>query len=275
MMHVAIKQYMQRTGVYVAELQRLNYRLTDSYEATLHALTRALDTRDEETEEHSQRVKRYTQLIVQRLRLPMDEQETIICGALLHDIGKIGVPDAILLKTAPLTDNERAQVRNHPEIGYTMIAHIPFLAQAAQVVLHHHEAYDGSGYPYGLSGEHIPLGARIFAVADTYDAMTSDRPYRRALPHSVACAELARCRGTQFDPLVVDTFLSIAEAELQVVQQEVAVFVKQSRVASGANYSYTNERVYAVNNDGEHSSGGWNTGTPSPSVPLKTHYQQS
>jgi putative nucleotidyltransferase with HDIG domain len=206
-----------------------------------------LDTRDEETEEHSQRVKRYTQLIVQRLRLPMDEQETIICGALLHDIGKIGVPDAILLKTAPLTDNERAQVRNHPEIGYTMIAHIPFLAEAAQVVLHHHEAYDGSGYPHQLSSEHIPLGARIFAVADTYDAMTSNRPYRRALPHSVACAELARCRGKQFDPLVVDTFLSIPVAELRAVQQEVAVFVHQSRVTAGANYSPTSEHAYAVN----------------------------
>lgn len=275
MMHVAIKQYMERTTVYVAELQRLNYRLTDSYEATLHALTRALDTRDEETEEHSQRVKRYTQLIAHQLRLSMDEQETIMRGALLHDIGKIGVPDAILLKTAPLTGDERALIRNHPEIGYTMIAHIPFLAQAAQVVLHHHEAYDGSGYPHALSGEQIPLGARIFAVADAYDAMTSDRPYRRALPHKVACAELARCRGTQFDPLVVDTFLSIGEAELGVVQQEVAVFVQQSRVAAGANYPSSNAHAYAVNEDGVHSSDVENTDAPPHPALLKAHYQQS
>ena len=217
MMHVAFKQYMDRTKVHVKELQTMNERLTDSYEATLQALTRALDTRDEETEEHSQRVKRYSQLIAQRMRLSAKEIENIGRGALLHDIGKIGVPDAILLKPGRLTDEERALMRKHPEIGYRMIAHIPFLAEAAQVVLHHHEAFDGTGYPSRLSGTNIPLGARIFAVADAFDALTSDRPYRKALRVHLAIAEIQRCSGTQFDPQIVEAFLAIPQAELAAV----------------------------------------------------------
>ena len=220
MMHLAIKQYMDRTNGYLGELRRMNDRLTDSYEATLQALTRALDTRDEETEEHSQRVRRYTQLLAERLHVSEDELEDMARGALLHDIGKIGVPDAILLKPGQLTDEERVLMRKHPEIGFSMIAHIPFLARAAQVVLHHHEAYDGSGYPSGLSGANIPLGARIFAVVDTFDAMTSDRPYRAALPLSAAFAEIERCRGTQFDPEVVGAFLSIPAPELLAIRSE-------------------------------------------------------
>lgn len=214
MMHVAIKQYTDRTTTHVEELRRMNSRLTDSYEATLQALSRALDTRDEETEEHSQRVRRYTQIIAQRLGVAPDELEDIARGALLHDIGKIGVPDAILLKPGKLTPEEVMLMRKHPEIGYSMIAHIPFLTKAAHVVLHHHEAYDGSGYPSGLAGANIPLGARIFALADTFDAMTSDRPYRKGLPPSTAIAEIERCRGTQFDPHIVDVFLSIPLDEL-------------------------------------------------------------
>jgi HD-GYP domain-containing protein (c-di-GMP phosphodiesterase class II) len=229
MMHLAIKQYMDRTTIYVDELRQLNDQLAGSYEATLQALTRALDTRDEETEEHSQRVKRYTKLMGECLHIGKDELEDIVRGALLHDIGKIGVPDAILLKTGRLTEEERAQIRKHPEIGYSMIAHIPFLARAAQVVLHHHEAYDGSGYPSGLAGANIPIGARIFAVADAYDAMTSDRPYRKAMSHLQACEELQRCRGKQFDPFIVDTFLAIPHKDLRVVQQEVSHLVEQSQ----------------------------------------------
>ena len=110
----------------------------------------------------------------------------MVRGALLHDIGKIGVPDAILLKPGKLTAEEQEIMRRHPEIGYNMIVHIPFLAGAARIVLHHHEAYDGNGYPSRLAGAQIPLGARIFAIADTFDAMTSDRPYRRALPVAAA-----------------------------------------------------------------------------------------
>ena len=159
-------------------------------------MSRALDTRDEETEEHSQRVKRYTGLIATQLGVPDDEREDMLRGALLHDIGKIGVPDAILLKPGRLTPDELAIMRKHPEIGYGMIAHIPFLTDAAQVVLHHHESYDGGGYPSGLAGATIPLGARIFAVADTFDAMTSDRPYRSALPVETAMQELESLQRT-------------------------------------------------------------------------------
>ena len=219
MMHLAIKQYMARTAQYVNELRSVNGQLRDSYEATLEALSRALDTRDEETEEHSRRVRHYTDLIARHCGLSEEDIEHISRGAMLHDIGKIGVPDAILLKPGRLTDDEYAIMQRHPTIGFTMIAHIPFLARAAEVVLHHHEAYDGSGYPSGLAGTNIPVGARIFAVVDALDAMTSDRPYRRAMSFDEALAELDRCRGQQFDPHIVDVVLSIPVAELVACTQ--------------------------------------------------------
>jgi diguanylate cyclase (GGDEF)-like protein/putative nucleotidyltransferase with HDIG domain len=225
-MHLAIKQYMDHTRGYVSELRRMTDQLADSYEATLQALSRALDTRDEETEEHSRRVRRYTELIARRLGVSNQHLKDIARGALLHDIGKIGVPDAILLKPGKLDEEEAALMRKHPEIGYGMIAHIPFLSRAAQVVLHHHEAYDGSGYPSKLSGENIPLGARIFAVADAFDAMTTDRPYRKALPVATALAEIKRCRGKQFDPQIVDTFLSISPAELLAIRDDASPLAK-------------------------------------------------
>ena len=218
MMHLTIKQYMERTTAHLGELQRMNTRLTDSYESTLQALSRALDTRDEETEEHSQRVKHYTSLIAEQLGVPEEEREDMLRGALLHDIGKIGVPDAILLKPGRLTPEELTIMRKHPEIGYGMIAHIPFLTRAAQVVLHHHESYDGNGYPSGLAGDTIPLGARIFAVADTFDAMTSDRPYRAALPVERAMEELHVFTGRQFDPDVVEAFQRIPMSQLLAVR---------------------------------------------------------
>ena len=222
MMHITFREFMRRSKTHVDELQHMNGRLTDSYEATLQALTHALDTRDEETEEHSQRVRQYTEMIGRRLGVAEDELTEIARGALLHDIGKIGVPDAILLKPGRLTPDEVTIMRKHPEIGFRMIAHIPFLVKAGEVVLYHHEAYDGSGYPSGLAGDQIPLGARLFAVADTYDAMTSDRPYRSALTHHAALAEIERCRGTQFDPRVVDAFLAIAKTELAAVRENAA-----------------------------------------------------
>ncbi|MBN2198302.1 MAG: HD-GYP domain-containing protein [Candidatus Aminicenantes bacterium] len=128
-------------------------------------------------------------------------------GALLHDIGKIGVPARILSKCGPLTPAERNIVREHPVAGYILISHFEHLRGAARVVLHHHERFDGRGYPFGLSGNAIPLSARIFALADALDAMTSDRPYRRGRSFAFARGEIARCRGTQFDPDVVDAFL--------------------------------------------------------------------
>lgn len=235
MMHLSIKQYMERTKVYVSELQRVNNQLTDSYESTLQALTRALDTRDEETEAHSQRVTRYTELIAKRLGVSTAELNDMKRGALLHDIGKIGVPDAILLKPGKLTPEEQVLMHKHPEIGYGMITHIPFLAAASQVVLHHHEAYDGSGYPSGLSGANIPLGARIFAIADTFDAMTSDRPYRKALSLRAARAEIERCRGTQFDPGIVDTFRAIPDAELLAIREGLGQLPEEAVIRAAGN----------------------------------------
>ncbi|HEX3722537.1 MAG TPA: diguanylate cyclase [Nitrolancea sp.] len=214
LMHLAITQFIKRTTGYVNELRGLNRQLSESYESTLQALSRALDTRDAETEEHSQRVSRYTELIGRRFGLPEEEVAHLRRGAMLHDIGKIGVPDAILLKPAKLTADEIEAMRKHPTIGYTMIAHIPFLAKAAEIVLHHHESYDGNGYPSRLADDEIPLGARIFAVVDTLDAMTSDRPYRTARTFEEALAEIEHERGKQFDPAIVDVLLAVTIPEL-------------------------------------------------------------
>jgi HD-GYP domain-containing protein (c-di-GMP phosphodiesterase class II) len=138
---------------------------------------------------------------------------------LLHDIGKIGIPDAILLKPGPLTPEEWAIMRTHPEIGKRLIERIPFLRGAVPIVYSHHEKWDGSGYPCALRGEEIPLGARIFAVVDAFDAMTFDRPYSRAVPFDAAKAEIKRCAGTHFDPTVVDGFLKVPESLLDEIRR--------------------------------------------------------
>lgn len=183
--------------------------LEESYQATLLALSAALDARDRETEGHSQRVTKWALAIGRQLNLTGEELTSLERGALLHDVGKIGISDNILLKAGPLTKHERQLMNQHPQLGYNMLREIPFLQDALPVVLHHQEMYDGSGYPTGLRSEEIPLAARIFAVADTYDAMTSTRPYRSALAHDAAIAEIMRCRGSQFDPRVVHAFLKL------------------------------------------------------------------
>lgn len=198
----------------VVKLEMVNADLTWSYDATLRALGTALDARDMATEEHSQRVRYHAEQIARRLGVSDRDLRIISQGALLHDLGKIGVPDAILRKPGRLTAEEQLLMRQHPLIGYRMIADIPFLAEAAPIVLHHHESFDGTGYPFGLEGVRIPLGARIFAVADALDATTSDRPYRQARSLTAALAEVVRCRGTQFDPGVVDALLAIPRQAL-------------------------------------------------------------
>ncbi len=190
--------------------------LADSYQATLRALSAALDARDSETEGHSQRVTKLALAIGAALNLSPEELTTLERGALLHDVGKIGVPDNILLKSGPLNKAEREWMNRHPQLGYDMLKEISFLQDALPVVLHHQERWDGSGYPEGLRGEQIPLGARIFAVADTYDAMTSTRPYRRALSHEEALTEIRQCSGTQFDPRIVEAFFSLFQQELDL-----------------------------------------------------------
>ena len=194
--------------------------LSASYDHTLDALAAALDARDKETEGHSRRVVAYTLAIARRMNLSQQELDTIRRGALLHDIGKIGVPDAILLKAGSLTEEERAVMRRHPEWGQRILSGIPFLEAAAEIVCAHQERGDGGGYPRQLKDEVIPLGARIFAVADTFDAITSDRPYRAGRSYAIARAEIEAGRGMQFDPHAADIFLQIPEAELAHLRAE-------------------------------------------------------
>lgn len=185
--------------------------LEQSYDYTLEALGGALDAKDAETEGHCQRVTAFTITIAKAMGVDNSLLRQIARGAFLHDIGKMGVPDQILRKPGPLTPEEREIMRRHCDIGYAVLERIPFLKEAAEIVLAHQEFYDGTGYPRGLKGEQIPLGARIFAVADTLDAMISDRPYRKALPISAARDEIRRFSGTQFDPRVVKVFLAQPE----------------------------------------------------------------
>lgn len=220
-----------REQQHAASLARALDELQHTYDATLEALSGALDLRDNETEGHARRVTRYTVRIAGALGVGGQELVDIERGALLHDIGKIGVPDAILLKPDRLTDEEWAVMRQHPTLGFNMLRGIFFLAGAAPVVLHHHERFDGGGYPAGLRGDAIPLGARVFAVADTFDAMTSDRPYRRALPYEVAREEIEKCAGSQFDPQVVEAFRQIAESEWTAIRNQVDEMLEERRRA--------------------------------------------
>jgi putative nucleotidyltransferase with HDIG domain len=187
-------------------------QLEQSYDDTLEALGGALDLKDAETEGHCKRVTAFTIAIAKAMKVQPALLPQIARAAFLHDIGKMAIPDQILRKPGPLTPEERDIMRRHCEIGYTMVTRIPFLKEAAEIVLAHQEYFDGTGYPRGLRGEEIPLGARIFAVADALDAMISDRPYRKALPMSHARAEIERCAGSQFDPNVVTVFLEMPDS---------------------------------------------------------------
>jgi putative nucleotidyltransferase with HDIG domain len=192
--------------------QNLNVTLEKlyiNYKQTLKALAAALEARDVETRGHSDRVVAYCLKLGRQLSLADGELITLENGALLHDIGKIGVPDAILLKRGSLNEEEWSHMRRHVEYGTDILRDIDFLAGASRIVSQHHERFNGSGYPAGLEAEQICLGARIFAVADTVDAITSDRPYRKARPFEEAAEELVKCSGTHFDPAIVKAFTSI------------------------------------------------------------------
>ena len=180
----------------------------DAYLALAEALAAALDAREHETGLHSKRVACHTLVLARRFTGDPDRLRQIYWGALLHDIGKIGIPDAILLKVESLKEGEWDEMRKHPEIGYSILRDVLPMAEAAEIVLSHEERYDGGGYPRGLRGEAIPWGARLFSVIDTLDAMTSDRPYRKGLSFDAAKAEILRLSGTQFDPEAVSAFIA-------------------------------------------------------------------
>jgi putative nucleotidyltransferase with HDIG domain len=188
-------------------LQRSNLELALAYDATIEGWSHALDLRDKETEGHTQRVTELTVKLARAFGLSDDEQVQIRWGALLHDIGKMGVPDGILLKPGPLTDEEWVVMKRHPLLAFEMLSPIRYLRAALDIPYCHHEKWDGTGYPRGLKGEQIPLAARIFAVGDVYDALTSDRPYRKAWAKEKAVEHIKSGSGTHFDPKVVKIFV--------------------------------------------------------------------
>ncbi|HKZ18408.1 MAG TPA: HD-GYP domain-containing protein, partial [Geobacteraceae bacterium] len=193
--------------------------LARANEETLLALVSALDMRERNTRLHSQRVRDYTLLLAERYGVPEREMRVMGLGALLHDVGKIAVPDGILLKDGGLSDAEWAEMHGHPGEGFRLLRRIGFLKEAAEIVHSHHERYDGSGYPRRLKGEEIPLGARLFAVADVFDALTSDRPYHSAVDYAQAAEIIREKKDRHFDPAVVEVFEKIKPAEWEAIRK--------------------------------------------------------
>lgn len=208
------------------EIKRINEMLKESKEQlerayldTIQSLRYAVEAKDPYTRGHSDRVSEYAVLIGRKMGLPEDEIKTLQIGGLFHDIGKIGVPDSILQKEAKLTDDEYSQIKNHPSIGAHILGEAEAFKDIIPIVKHHHERFDGRGYPSRLSGEEIPLLARITAVADTFDAMTSKRSYRNALDIQYVKEEIERCKGTQFDPKIAEVFLEILNNDFGKIQE--------------------------------------------------------
>jgi len=207
------------------QLREINLRLEEMVrhrtQALLEGLIAALDYRDAETQWHSRRVSLYARRLAQALAIHEPEITIIEHGALLHDIGKIGVRDRVLLKPGPLDSDEWTEMKRHPELGWALLQRVDYLRPASTIVLQHQEKWDGTGYPAGMKGEEIVIGARIFHVVDTLDAMTSDRPYRRAKPFTEARGEIIRCTGTQFDPKVAEAFLSVPAEDWERIRLDV------------------------------------------------------
>jgi cyclic di-GMP phosphodiesterase len=206
-----LQQLYAREREQRSKVEEAVVRLEASYTTTVRALAAALELRDDATGAHADRVATLALLLAAEVAPELTADPELEYGFLLHDLGKIGVPDAILLKPGPLTRREMEEMRYHPILGEKIVGAVPYLGGIArQVVAAHHEWWEGNGYPRGLTGERIPLPARIFAVADAYDSMTNDRPYRQALTHQVALSEIASGAGTQFDPTLVDAFVELA-----------------------------------------------------------------
>jgi putative nucleotidyltransferase with HDIG domain len=202
------------------ELEVALSELESNYQMTLEALVAALDSREHETFSHSLRVRAYTRYLARRAGFPPALMPSLEHGALLHDIGKIAVADAILLKPAKLTQEEWVEMRKHPIAGDEILKRVPFLRPASAIVRHHHERFDGTGYPDSLKGAEIPLGARLFSVADALDAMTSDRAYRKGPGYGAAREEIQRHCGKQFDPHIVELFLKIPPKTWEQVREQ-------------------------------------------------------
>jgi putative nucleotidyltransferase with HDIG domain len=209
-----LRETFKRERARAQELRR-------SYRETVRALSNAVEARDAYTGKHAERVTAYGIEIARRLGLTLGEMPELEFGFLLHDIGKVAIPDSILYKPGALTDEERALMAQHPLVGARIVHGIEFLADAVEVVRSHHERWDGGGYPDGLAGEEIPLAARVFAVADVLDALTTDRPYRPALPLGVARQMITEESGTQFDPSIVTAFNSIDDATFARIAAEI------------------------------------------------------
>lgn len=197
---------------------RLHQEIVDDHKSTVKALAAAVDARDPYTCGHSERVMKYALIGGISLSLPEEDLEVIEYAGMLHDIGKIGVSDTILCKPGHLTDEEWVIMHRHPEIGAKIIDGIPFLEKAKRLVLYHHERYDGKGYPEGLAGQEIPIGARLLAIADAFDTMTTDRSYRATPGIDYALSELYRCSGTQFCPVAVEAFVSRLKTQKGLIQ---------------------------------------------------------
>src|SRR5262245_8375667 len=224
------------------ELRRMLDRLNDASEITLEALVAALDAREHETQAHSKRVSEYTLYLAREMSVDATLLEVIRRGAMLHDIGKIGISDAILLKPGKLTEDEWVEMQKHPQIGYWILDGIEALKPASDVVLSHHERFDGTGYPRKLLADTIPLGARIFSVTDCLDVMTSDRPYRSALSYEEARAEIVEFSGVQFDPDVVKCFLRVPSC----VWTDIRTSTVRSRTRSGLDLSNLSANLPAL-----------------------------
>jgi putative nucleotidyltransferase with HDIG domain len=208
--------------------------LERSYDITLEALGDALDLKDRETEGHSKRVTAFTIAIARAMGLPREQINTIARGAFLHDIGKMAIPDKILNKPGKLEPEEFTIMREHAYHGYQIVRKIPFLAEASEIVYSHQERFDGTGYPRGLKGEEIPLGARIFSVADTFDAITSDRPYREKQSLQAARTEITKWSGRQFDPEVVRVFLEMPDKIWDDLRKDIDAQIYRVAYSTGA-----------------------------------------
>jgi putative nucleotidyltransferase with HDIG domain len=216
------------------QLQTAMANLERSYDITLETLGDALDLKDRETEGHSKRVTAFTIAIARAMGLPREQINSIARGAFLHDIGKIAIPDKILNKPGKLEPDEMTIMKEHAYHGYQIVKKIPFLAEAAEIVYSHQERYDGTGYPRNLKGEDIPLGSRIFSVADTFDAITSDRPYRAAQSTEAARIEINKWSGRQFDPEVVKVFLEMPDKIWQDLRKDIDAQIYRVAYSAGA-----------------------------------------